>query len=122
MNSSENTECRVLIPYMISSLGTDFYGERCERYKYASGCSEYEELGLREDSYCLLDSDGVGNLDPYTSICRLDENKMATIVNHNKRQMFDANQGIRTKQKLEFSCLDMCCSPCGRIPETSILS
>ena len=57
-------------------------------------CSEYKELGLREESYCLLDSDGVGNLDPYTSVCRFDRlGSATTIINHNRQRMFDANNG-----------------------------
>ena len=77
--------------YNCDCSGTNFYGKHCEISIYRPSCAAYQEIGLEESSYCLLDSDGPGDLLPYTTLCMFDENKVAyTTVHHSKETQFDA--------------------------------
>ena len=80
--------------YQCDCIKTNFYGKHCELYKYKSSCAEYQQIGLRHESYCLLDSDGIGDLSPYTTVCNFDKNlRVYTSIHHNHMTEFDANDG-----------------------------
>ena len=74
---------------------TTFYGKHCNLPIYKPTCSAYETLGLSRPSYCILDSDGTGDLKPYTSLCNKTtaERGMATIVHHDREKRVRVSEG-----------------------------
>lgn len=82
---------------------TGFYGDKCEKYKYKSSCAEYRHLGLKTKSYCLLDPDGIGAIEPYTSICNFNEKGEAiTVIDHKQKEEFDGMKGGMKFSKYRF--------------------
>ena len=80
--------------YTCDCSGTTFYGSDCEISIYKQSCAAYQTIGLNEESYCLVDTDGPGDLPPFTTKCKFDDNKLAfTTVHHNKEVEFDATAG-----------------------------
>ena len=75
--------------------GTEFHGPYCETSLYKTSCAAYQRFGLSETSYCLVDPDGAGPIQPYTNLCRLlpEIRQIATIVNHDKRYFVDGSRG-----------------------------
>ena len=83
--------------------GTNFYGKTCDKYIYKASCAAYQTIGLRETSYCLIDSDGRGDIKPYTTLCNFNKNKEAyTTVHHNKENEFSAKNAEIKFQKYNF--------------------
>jgi len=74
---------------------TEFYGRYCDRSLYKPSCDAYQRFGLNESSYCLVDPDGRGPSQPYTSFCRVspESNVVSTVVQHNMKQEFDGTNG-----------------------------
>ena len=83
--------------------GTNFYGKTCDKYIYKASCAAYQTIGLRETSHCLIDSDGRGDIKPYTTLCNFNKNKEAyTTVHHNKENEFSAKNAEIKFQKYNF--------------------
>ena len=83
--------------------GTNFYGKTCDTYIYKASCAAYQTIGLKETSYCLIDSDGRGDRKPYTTLCNFNKNKEAyTTVHHNKENEFSAKNSEIKFQKYSF--------------------
>lgn len=62
---------------------TNFEGEICEISFYKPTCEHYKSMGLRGSTFCLLDSQGVGN--PYTALCNAtNSSRTYTVITHNK--------------------------------------
>ena len=61
-----------------------FYsGRYCELPSFQTTCQGYKDLGVKEDSYCRLDSDRNGPLKEFQVLCNMTNSKEAvTIVNH----------------------------------------
>ncbi|KAL9975254.1 hypothetical protein ACROYT_G012396 [Oculina patagonica] len=62
---------------------TEFEGKLCEISVYKPTCEDYRSMGLRASTFCLLDSEGIGN--PYTALCNVtNPSRTYTVVTHNK--------------------------------------
>ena len=76
---------------------TNFEGEICEISFYKPTCEHYKSMGLQGSTFCLLDSQGVGN--PYTALCNeTNSSRTYTVITHNK--MTETTVG---NAKLDFS-------------------
>lgn len=75
--------------------GTEYHGMFCETSLYKSSCAAYQKMGLSETSFCLIDPDGAGPIQPYTNMCRLlkENGQIATVVNHDKQHYVDGVKG-----------------------------
>lgn len=89
--------------YKCDCSKTAFYGKNCDQSIYRSSCSAYQQLGLDETSYCLVDTDGTGENPPYTILCQFDLTRQAyTTIHHNKEKEFSATDGEETFQHYTF--------------------
>ena len=62
---------------------TNFEGKICEISFYKPTCEYYKSMGLQGSTFCLLDSQGVGN--PYTALCNAtNSSRTYTVITHNK--------------------------------------
>ena len=61
-----------------------YEGKTCDRSIYEATCQAYKRLGLRRDTYCLLNSKYAGQPEPYTAMCNVtgDRDRAYTIVSH----------------------------------------
>ena len=76
---------------------TNFEGKICEISFYKPTCEQYKLMGLQGSTFCLLNSQGVGN--PYTALCNAtNSSRTYTVITHNK--MADTTVG---NAKLDFS-------------------
>ena len=76
---------------------TNYEGETCEISFYKPTCEHYKSMGLQGSTFCLLDSQGVGN--PYTALCNAtNSSRTYTVITHNK--MTESTVG---NAKLDFS-------------------
>ena len=61
---------------------TNFEGKICEISFYKPTCEHYKSMGLQGSTFCLLDSQGVGN--PFTALCNAtDSSRTYTVITHN---------------------------------------
>ena len=74
---------------------TEHHGTYCETSLYKTSCSAYQKMGLSETSFCLVDPDGNGPIQPYTNLCRLlkENGQIATVVKHDKQHFVDGVKG-----------------------------
>ena len=76
---------------------TNFEGKICEISFYKATCEQYKAMGLQGSTFCLLDSQGVGN--PYTALCNAtNSSRTYTVITHNK--MAETTVG---NAKIDFS-------------------
>ena len=64
---------------------TFYRGPRCGRPIYLKSCQEYKNLGLADDAFCKVDSDGEGPAGPLKVFCNVTgENQAVSLIDHNK--------------------------------------
>ncbi|XP_065676676.1 contactin-associated protein-like 4 [Hydra vulgaris] len=64
-----------------------YYGDKCQHSIFQQGCQAYKDLGVKEDSYCMIDPDGdKGAVKPFKVLCNMtSDSKLAfTILSHKK--------------------------------------
>ena len=67
---------------------TVYGGALCEESIYQPSCQSYKDLGLNEDSFCLIDPDGDGQMSPFKVLCNMTRYRKnaVTVYKHNLEQ------------------------------------
>ena len=73
---------------------TTFYGKLCNIPIYKATCAAYKSIGLKRNSYCILDSDVTGRLPPYTTSCNVTkDDEIVTLVSHDRARKINVTEG-----------------------------
>ena len=59
---------------------TMYNGRTCEEPIFQSTCEDYKILGLTEDSFCTIDPDGKGSVQPFEVICNVTRGANAVTI------------------------------------------
>ena len=67
--------------YLCNCSATDFQGKTCENTIYKPTCTEYRDMGLKDNSHCKLKGKDSKNV--YTAFCNVtDKTKTFTVIAH----------------------------------------